>query len=182
MSPVNLPPPIKALIATPETPQLGPGPRAHVCPVAELNARLDAFLEGVELPLPNRQLIRATVLLWHDHFDTAHGLAQEIESADGSYVHGILHRREPDYGNAKYWFHRVGTHPSFVELAAKGAGWLQDDRELESKLIPRGLWDPFAYVDACERVARRPASDGQTRRLRDLQAVELEILLARFCQ
>ncbi len=182
MSPVNLPPPIKALIATPEPPQLGPGPRAEVLAPAALNGQLDAFLNIAGLPSPNADLVRATVLLWHDHFDAAHGLAQEIESADGSYVHGILHRREPDYGNAKYWFHRVGTHPSFVELAARGTGLLQGDRELESKLIPHGQWDPFAFVDACERVAGRPAANAQVQRLRDLQAVEFEILLARFCE
>lgn len=62
--------------------------------------------------------------LWHD----AHEVAQSINSPEGSYWHAILHRLEPDPGNAAYWFRRVGAHPIFPALA-KIAG------------VPK--WDPF---------------------------------------
>jgi hypothetical protein len=41
---------------------------------------------------------------WHQ----AHGVAQDILSEDGSWVHAYLHRREGDSGNAAYWYHRAG--------------------------------------------------------------------------
>lgn len=53
--------------------------------------------------------------------DESHRLSQGIETADGSFWHAIMHRREGDYANAKYWFRRVGDHPVFAALEEKAA-------------------------------------------------------------
>ncbi len=53
--------------------------------------------------------------LWHDargDWDRAHRLAQDVESADGAWVHAYLHRKEGDLSNARYWYHRSGK-PEF---------------------------------------------------------------------
>src|SRR5437879_6116878 len=108
---------LRNLLTTSEPPDLGPGPRPGVESEAVLKKRLSQALKSSELPSQNQELIRALVLLWHDHFEPAHKIAQDIENPDGSFVHAILHRREPDYGNSKYWFRRVGNHPVFPEIA-----------------------------------------------------------------
>src|SRR5688572_27301328 len=41
--------------------------------------------------------VRAGLLLWADHSDASHAISQQLETAEGSYWHGILHRREPDF-------------------------------------------------------------------------------------
>lgn len=50
-------------------------------------------------------------------FEEAHQIAQDIATAEGSYWHAIVHRQEPDAGNAAYWFRQVGAHPIFPALA-----------------------------------------------------------------
>src|SRR5947209_12977124 len=120
---------VRKLIATPELPELGPGPRAGVLsrPPSELAS--DAPHARARLPITAHQHIRAAVLLWHDHLDAAHQFAQNLPDSGGSVLHGIMHRREPDYGNAKYWFQRAGPHPAFPVLSRRVAELLQTKKE-----------------------------------------------------
>jgi hypothetical protein len=171
----------KPLLATPESPALGPGPRGGHRTTARLNDSLDKIFEGME----NREfeagrLIRSLVLLWHDHLDAAHGIAQEIENSDGSVVHGIVHRREPDYSNAVYWFRRAGNHPSFPEISRRVGVFLDSRREageLRVRLIPKGAWDPLAFIEVCEMTSGKMGFKKQEEVLREIQRVELETLL-----
>jgi hypothetical protein len=169
----------KKLIATPELPDLGPGPRANVESIASLDKRLGEYFGTADLRKSTRELLRCAALLWHDHHDAAHVIAQDDSSAEGSFLHGILHRREPDYDNARYWFRRVGKHPAYLGLA-KSVAELRDqspDQRLANKLIPGGSWDPFGFIDACAEAAASPGSDPRKKLLRQIQAIELEALL-----
>jgi len=53
-------------------------------------------------------LIRALLLESSGDWDSAHQLAQNVSSSDGSWVHAYLHRVEGDPGNASYWYRRAG--------------------------------------------------------------------------
>jgi len=130
----------------------------------------------------NQQLVRALILLWHDHLEASHTISQGIENPDGSLVHAIMHRREPDYWNSKYWWRRVGKHPCFPKLARRVGDFLKSSgaNGLAEKLIPRGEWDPFAFVDACEAAAGLPASNKQVELLREVQRIESEVALEHF--
>lgn len=180
--PKNTHDPLTQLLATPEPPGLGRQTRPSTLPLSRLNAALDQAFGETKLPPTCQKLIRALLLLWHDHLDASHTLSQSIENPDGSLVHAIMHRREPDYWNSKYWWRRVGRHGCFPELARCVGEFLRakGEHELAAKLIPRGEWDAFAFVDACEAAAELPASDQRVQLLREIQRLESEVALAHF--
>jgi len=163
---------MQALFATPEAPELGPGPRVDVASIDEIETKL----VKVAVADRRRNLVRALVLLWHDHLDAAHEIVQELENSDGSYIHAILHRREPDYGNAKYWFRRVGRHACYPELTRRVGSLLEADGGVRARLLPRSQWDSFQFVDLCESVAGK-ARSGLAEQLRRIQQSEFEVLL-----
>ena len=175
---------LKNLLATNGLPELGPGPRSAVLPLPELGQKIADCLRDSALPLTAHEPIRALVFLWHDHLDCSHRISQDLAGPDGSYLHGIMHRREPDYGNAKYWFQRVGRHICFPELASKAAALLQSQNGefLSRELLSGGQWDPFAFIDACEKSAGKGESNSEAELLRCIQAMELELLLEHFCR
>jgi hypothetical protein len=87
-------------------------------------------------------------------WNEAHGVAQDLDTPEGSYWHSILHRIEPDYGNAAYWMRRVGAHPIEAELA-EAANRLHD--QMWPPAWPRlDRWDASRWLTYCERAASRP--------------------------
>ncbi len=168
---------LKRFFASTEAADLGPGPRPGVQSQKALEEQLEALLQQSELSRERRDLVRALILLWHDHLDAAHAIAQNVEGADGAFVHGIMHRREPDFGNAAYWFRRVGRHSAYPQMALQVAPLLISASELElaARLVRDGVWDPFAFIDACERASS--GSEPNQRVLREIQRIESAALL-----
>jgi hypothetical protein len=174
---------LQKLFDTSQPPELGAGPRQGVKSEAELKKSLDKLLGNFNTPPEQWKLIVALVLLWHDHLDSAHTIAQDVANTTGSFVHGIMHRREPDYGNAAYWFRRVGKHPAFVEIANRASKALEvkGDDGLTRKLVPKGEWDPFAFINACEEAARNSSPVAQKELMREMQAIETSALFEWLC-
>ena len=171
------------LIATTCLPELGPGPRAGVRSNAALNKELDCFFADHKISSDIHATLRSAALLWHDHLDDSHRLSQELHDPNGSFLHAIMHRREPDYGNAKYWFHRVGSHRAYGEIARNVEALFATcdvSKAWRARLLNAGRWSPDAFVDLCEENAARPHSDPDYVFLQQVQAIEFEALLLTF--
>ena len=96
----------------------------------------------------------------------------DSKTTEGEYWHAILHRQEPDAGNAAYWFRRVGQHPIFPKLAAEAKEILNLYPDSEFRV---GRWDPFAFVHFCERARLQPGTT-QEQAAVQIQRAEWQLL------
>jgi hypothetical protein len=171
---------IAELLQADEVRALGPG-----TPDRDAYPKLKALqIDTAFAPLAVRDRDMAACCLaglWlrHDYLDESHKISQEIETTSGSYWHGLMHRREPDFGNSKYWFRRVGVHPVFQELHREAIQTATSaDVEVGRQIAGRPQWDPFAFVDLCE--AKIGSGSAGERACMQVQTVEWRLLFD-FC-
>jgi len=116
---------------------------AHPGDHAALCAAIDAATHAPALQ--NNPALAAGLWLYADELDRSHTLSQSIGSRTGSFWHGIMHRREGDFSNSKYWFRNTGDHPALQRIAADSAG-----------IINASGFDPFDFID---QVAQAQSQD-----------------------
>lgn len=142
----------------PKHPGSGRSWLAHL--LSQLNTR--EHLSGEGEPC-EAEALNAGLLQINDYLDESHNRSQSIEGegqdVNGDYWHGIMHRREPDYGNGKYWFRRVGHHPCFdflPELADQALNECNspDAEHWKSRLTQPSGWDGAAFIDLCQAADR----------------------------
>lgn len=112
--------------------------------------------------LAHADALLAGVWLWHDVLDESHVLSQRIDSPTGSFWHAIMHRREGDFPNAKYWYARCRGHPVLSDISSRLTQVEPDLRGRGDAALERMLagpsWDPNAFVDFVVRVHRDATS------------------------
>lgn len=77
--------------------------------------------------------LQAALWLYIDELDRSHVISQQIDDATGAYWHGMMHRREGDFGNSHYWFRKAGSHPAIAALEGYDPHKLIDDAEAAHK-------------------------------------------------
>jgi hypothetical protein len=89
-------------------------------------------------------LVRGLMLYALDDLPAAHSIFQEDHRPVSSYFHGMLHRREGDFGNARYWFHEAGPQPFFPRLYEAVV-------PLSGTVARKSAWDPRDFAGLCEK-------------------------------
>lgn len=105
-------------------------------------------------------VVRAGLHLWNDDLDQCHSLVQENSSPEAKFWHALLHRREGDFSNSKYWFRDLGSHPVFAKIRAQ---------------VPE--YEPLSFVDICAH-----AANDERPRLEEIQKMEMTQLLEHSSQ
>ena len=112
--------------------------------------------------------VRSLLLLAAGDLERAHRLVQEASNVDGTYIHGIVHRIEGDFDNARYWFGRTAVQPAAAEIYRHAAA-------NSPKVASRATWDPIWVTDWVE-TSRNEVDE----ELRTVLRIEAEVLLERF--
>jgi hypothetical protein len=113
------------------------------------------------------------LFLYFSCAEECHQLVQNLNSSEGDFWHGIVHRQEPDAANAAYWFRQTKTHPVFPALARAA-------EEIASKYPAANFrsgaqWDPFFFIEFSERARGEPGTPVEAAAL-EIQRVEWQIL------
>ncbi len=175
------------------------GTRSQLVPASHKHDFLKSYLQGLSADrlIPERDpesfsgnLVLAALMDKNDDLESCHKICQEAGQDDvcGNYWHGIVHRREPDFENARGWFRRAYGLPAYEEIYAGVLGVLQrvlqvpeygEAREralgFMQHLRVQGSWDPIYLVDLCEACMER-GSASESKMLEEVQKVEFEVL------
>lgn len=155
-------PVVAALLADARLPDLGPG-----SPVVTRRAALATFDPVTDFgrPVADARAARAChsgLWLLHDFLDESHAISQDLDTPDGSFWHAVMHRREPDPSNAKYWWRKVGAHPVLGRLRER------------CPALGYAYADPYVFVDFCEAVRGKGGPDEHL--AQRVQMLEWELL------
>ncbi|HSQ54184.1 MAG TPA: hypothetical protein VLM40_00445 [Gemmata sp.] len=139
---------ITELLAIPHLVSLGPG---------KPNESLRSMIEAAARLLP--PAAAAGLWLRFDFLDESHAISQADEgNPERDFWHAIMHRREPDSSNSKYWWRRVGKHPVLDQLRQRAPD------------LGYTFTTPEAFVDFCERVRGTGSADEEVaKRVQELE-------------
>jgi hypothetical protein len=146
---------------TPSEPVGGYGGKIH-----RIRDASDADISGGLEMTPAFPLVRAGLFYAYDALEDAHRIVQEASGDLSAYWHGMLHRREADFDNARHWFRRAGTLPHFAKAHNLAS-------EFSPEMARQMSWDPYLFTGLCEQ--SKYGDETLSKTLIRLQRVEFEV-------
>jgi hypothetical protein len=115
---------------------------------------------------PEAKCLRSLLLIAAGELDKAHRIVQAVSTSDGAYIHGLVHRIEDDFDNARYWFRRAGVQSATPEMYRRAVA-------VSATVASGPIWDPILVTDLVEQ----SRNAGVTEELRTILTIEFEVLL-----
>jgi hypothetical protein len=152
----------------------GPGNDAARTILESLSAR--DLIDGPIASPDDADAVMSALWLRHDWLEQSHHICQGIDTPTGSFWHAIMHRREGDFSNSRYWYHRTNAHAMFKTLAARAGDVINPFPADKSvfRLVAQG-WNPSAFVDLVQQVHEHP-DDPRHRLCVSIQELEWQTL------
>ena len=111
----------------------------------------------------NFALIRGGLFYAIDALQEAHAIFQNVKNDLAAYWHGMMHRREGDFENARSWYRRAGALPCCAALHRAAS-------EFSADMARQAGWDAYLLTGGCERA--RFGEEESVAELVKLQRVE----------
>jgi len=119
--------------------------------------------EGVRLKeiiadsgLPSDSLVTAMLWLRLGIIEPAHEIVQNGSTPLASYLHGVVHRLEGDYWNAKYWFRQVQDKQMLQLISSTFVKGVEEEGLSEMavslKVMQRAAFSPAEFVSLHEHL------------------------------
>ena len=112
-------------------------------------------------------LVRAGLFYYHNALEDSHQQAARDEGDTAAYWHGMVHRREGDFENARYWMRRAGEQPGFREMQSRSG-------DGSPHMARQPNWDPFLFTHLCEQY--KYGETEYRREIGNLQKVEFAVM------
>ncbi|EMI57898.1 hypothetical protein [Rhodopirellula sallentina] len=153
-------PELRSAIESSSMPGLADGP-FDAALAQQLESANASSLQTQSGQIPAPPLVVSGLWLLAGDLDRSHSISQNEPSAQGSFWHGIMHRREGDYSNAAYWFRRVRSSPVFDSLC---------------EIYPDQYSDPFDFNDSVAAAVRHDNEEAIVS-LQQIQWTEWQLLM-----
>ncbi len=116
----------------------------------------NAALTEVIAAMPALPAVKVGLFLLNDDLASGHALAQSLQGEPlGDFWHAIIHRREGDWNNARYWFGKAGPEAILTQIYGPD---------------PKA---PDAFINRCRKAGQGPEAE-----LEQFQREEIAQLLA----
>jgi hypothetical protein len=126
---------------------LGARPAWPLRPERVFDPGLTAAIDELDMS----DAVKAGLHLLNDDLDRSHALAQAHEGDKTyDYWHAIVHRREGDFANAKYWLRQVGRHPVLMRVHDGGPS------------------TAIGFVDRCEKAGSADRAELESTQRREI--------------
>ena len=119
--------------------------------------RPEQMISGPVVSRDDARAMMAGLWLWHDWLDLSHEISQQLHFSTGSFWHAIMHRREGDFSNSKYWYARCENHPILPAISQQ-AGSILNPQPASKALLRLNVsgWNPNVFVDLVQKVHTDP--------------------------
>ncbi len=136
------------------------------------------------LPEWSEKQTKCLLLLWHDYMELSHHIADDERTTDFIYFHAIIHRREKDVFNSRFWFRQLDMrHIVISDIAKEVRTYLTEKGEIQllESFVKDDGWIPLEFLEEINKALKMDSSDPFVKLLVDIQTIEFACWFRFIC-